>query len=57
VRRLPGNSRCTSSYSDHQRTFDAGQANGLHQCWKSEFLPGLSEGFLDTFRNQAVEVA
>jgi FAD/FMN-containing dehydrogenase len=44
-------------YSDHQRTFDAGQANGQHQCWKSEFLPGLSEGFLDTFRKQAAEAA
>jgi FAD/FMN-containing dehydrogenase len=44
-------------YADHQRTFDAGQVNGLHQCWKSEFLPGLADGFLDTFRKQAAEVA
>jgi FAD/FMN-containing dehydrogenase len=45
------------SYSDHQRTFDAAQVNGLHQYWKSEFVPGLSCGLLDTFRKQAAEVA
>lgn len=44
-------------YSDHQRTFDASQVNGLHQYWKSEFLPGLSSGLLDTIGKQAIELA
>jgi FAD/FMN-containing dehydrogenase len=43
-------------YVEQQRTFDAGQPDGLHQYWKSEFLPGLQGGFLDTFRKQAAEI-
>jgi FAD/FMN-containing dehydrogenase len=43
-------------YADQQRTFDAGQADGLYQYWKSEFLPGLQGEFLDTFRKQAAEI-
>jgi FAD/FMN-containing dehydrogenase len=43
-------------YAAQQKTFDAGQADGLHQYWKSEFLPGLQGGFLDTFRKQAAEI-
>ncbi len=40
-------------YADHQRTFDASQVDGLHQYWKSEFVPELSQGLLDTFLQQA----
>jgi FAD/FMN-containing dehydrogenase len=43
-------------YADLQRTFDGGQADGLHQYWKSEFLPSLQGGLLDTFRKQAAEI-
>ena len=40
-------------YVELQTMFDAGQLNGLHQYWKSEFIADLSGGFLDTFRQEA----
>jgi FAD/FMN-containing dehydrogenase len=43
-------------YVELQTMFDAGQANGLHQYWKSEFIAGLSGGFLHAFREQAAAI-
>ncbi|TCO45551.1 FAD/FMN-containing dehydrogenase [Kribbella antiqua] len=43
-------------YVEQQRTFDAGQPDGLHQYWKSEFLPGLPDGLFDMFRKHAAEI-
>lgn len=43
-------------YVELQTMFDAGQPNGLHQYWKSEFIAGLSDGFLDTVRDQAAAI-
>jgi FAD/FMN-containing dehydrogenase len=40
-------------YVEHQTTFDAGQPDGLHQYWKSEFVDSLSGPLLDTFRQHA----
>ena len=34
---------------------DATQPKGLHYYWKSEFLPGLSDGILDTYKTQFVD--
>jgi FAD/FMN-containing dehydrogenase len=44
-------------YAEHQRTFDAGQRNGLHQYWKSEFVAVLSDGFVDAFLLQAAAIS
>ncbi len=43
-------------YVEHQTTFDAGQPDGLHQYWKSEFVARLSGGFLAVLRQQAVAI-
>jgi FAD/FMN-containing dehydrogenase len=32
------------------------EPTGLHRYWKSEFLPGLSSGFLDSFCDRALRV-
>lgn len=31
-------------------------ASGLHQYWKTEYLPGLSSDYLDTFRHHALKM-
>jgi FAD/FMN-containing dehydrogenase len=43
-------------YVEQQSMFDATQPNGLHQYWKSEFLPGLSGDLLETYRRHATEM-
>jgi FAD/FMN-containing dehydrogenase len=37
--------------------FDASQPKGLHNYWKSEFLPHLSDELLETFRRQGAGMA
>jgi FAD/FMN-containing dehydrogenase len=41
-------------YVAQQAMLDATQPKGMHYYWKSEFLPSLSEGLLDTYRAQFV---
>ena len=43
-------------YTAQQTMLDATQPKGLHYYWKTEFIPGLSQGFLDAFRARALEV-
>ena len=40
-------------YAEQQTMFDATQPNGMHNYWKSEFLPRLSDELLATYRAQA----
>jgi FAD/FMN-containing dehydrogenase len=42
-------------YVAQQSMLDATQPKGMHYYWKSEFLPGLSDGLLDTYKNQFVD--
>lgn len=44
-------------YVVQQTIFDAMEPKGLHQYWKSEFLPGLPSEYLPTFRDAALKVA
>lgn len=44
-------------YADQQAMLDVMNPKGLHYYWKTEFLSGLSEAFLDTFRHGALETA
>jgi FAD/FMN-containing dehydrogenase len=44
-------------YVEQQSMFDASQPNGMHNYWKSEFLPGLSDEFLQTYRQHAARIA
>jgi FAD/FMN-containing dehydrogenase len=39
-------------YVDQQSMFDGSQPPGMHQDWRSEFLPRLSDELLETFRRQ-----
>ncbi len=41
-------------YVAQQSMLDATAPKGMHYYWKSEFLPGLSEGLLDTYKAQFV---
>jgi FAD/FMN-containing dehydrogenase len=41
-------------YVDQQSMLDDMEPKGLRQYWKTEFLPGLSGDYLDTFRDQAL---
>jgi len=41
-------------YVAQQTMLDATQPTGMHYYWKSEFLPGLSDGLLDTYKAQFV---
>jgi len=41
-------------YVAQQSMLDATQPNGMHYYWKSEFLPGLGGGVLDTYRAQFI---
>jgi FAD/FMN-containing dehydrogenase len=43
-------------YAEQQSMFDATQPDGLNQYWKSEFLPGLSGGLLETYRKRATRI-
>ncbi len=43
------------SYVAQQSMLDATQPKGMHYYWKSEFLPGLSDGVLATYRAQFVD--
>jgi FAD/FMN-containing dehydrogenase len=42
-------------YVAQQSMLDATQPKGMHYYWKSEFLPGLSDGVLDTYKAQFVD--
>jgi hypothetical protein len=43
-------------YTAQQSMLDAMEPKGVHRYWKTEFLPGLSSDFLDSFRDGALEV-
>ena len=42
------------SYIAQQSMLDATQPRGMHYYWKSEFMPGLSDGLLETYPEQFV---
>jgi FAD/FMN-containing dehydrogenase len=42
-------------YLAQQSMLDATQPKGMHYYWKSEFLPGLSDGLLETYRAQFID--
>lgn len=44
-------------YVVQQSMFDDLNPKGLHQYWKTEYLPGLSAEYTDTFREAALHVA
>jgi FAD/FMN-containing dehydrogenase len=44
-------------YVEQQSMFDASQPKGMHNYWKSEFLSGLSDEVLETFRQQGDQMA
>jgi FAD/FMN-containing dehydrogenase len=44
-------------YAVQQSMLDDMEPKGLHQYWKSEFLPGLADEYLTTFRDAALNVA
>ena len=39
-------------YTAQQALLDATQPRGNHYYWKSEFVPGLSDGLLETYHAQ-----
>ncbi|MGH9285843.1 MAG: FAD-binding oxidoreductase, partial [Acidimicrobiales bacterium] len=43
-------------YAAQQSMLDATQPKGMHYYWKTEFLPGLPDGFLERFRAAALAV-
>jgi hypothetical protein len=43
------------TYADQQSMLDDMEPKGLHQYWKTEYLPGLSREYLNTFRNSALK--
>ena len=43
-------------YAAVQSMLNAMEPKWLHRYWKAEFLPGLSNGFLDAFRDGALQV-
>ncbi len=43
-------------YVAQQTLLDATQPKGMHYYWKSEFLPGLSDGILETYKAQFVDM-
>jgi FAD/FMN-containing dehydrogenase len=43
-------------YTDQQSMFDGMEPNGNHYYWKTEYLAGLTNEFLDTFRDSASKV-
>jgi FAD/FMN-containing dehydrogenase len=44
-------------YTDQQSMLDGMEPTGNHYYWKTEYLAGLSNRFLDTFRDSAMEVS
>ncbi len=44
------------SYVEQQSLVDGTEPHGQHYYWKAEFLPGLTDGFLDRFREHALRV-
>jgi FAD/FMN-containing dehydrogenase len=44
-------------YAAQQSMFDEMDPKGLHQYWKTEYLPGLSSEYTDIFREAALKVA
>lgn len=44
-------------YVTQQSMMDDMDPWGMNQYWKAEFLPGLSAGYLDTFKDAALKVA
>ncbi len=44
-------------YAAQQSMLDDMDPKGLHQYWKTEYLPGLSREYLDVFRDAALRVA
>ena len=43
-------------YVDQQSMMDGTEPKGQHYYWKTEYLPGLTGGFLDAFRDGALKV-
>jgi FAD/FMN-containing dehydrogenase len=43
-------------YADQQSMLDGLEPKGQHYYWKTEYLAELSDGFLDTFREGALQV-
>ena len=43
-------------YTEQQAMFDGSEPKGHHYYWKTEYLAGLSNQFLDTFRDSASKV-
>ncbi len=43
-------------YTDQQSMLDGMEPKGRHYYWKTEYLAGLSTGFLDEFRDSALKV-
>ena len=43
-------------YTAQQAMLDATQPKGMHFYWKSEFVPGLSEGLLAAYQEQFVDL-
>jgi FAD/FMN-containing dehydrogenase len=44
-------------YVEQQSLLDRTQPKGMHNYWKSEFLPRLSDELLQAYRQQAAEIA
>jgi FAD/FMN-containing dehydrogenase len=44
-------------YTDQQSMLDGMEPKGNHYYWKTEYLAGLSNHFLDTFRDSALKVS
>ena len=44
-----------SSYVEQQSLVDDTEPNGMHYYWKTEFVPELSKGFLDAYREHALK--
>ncbi len=42
-------------YAQQQSLLDATQPKGMHYYWKSEFVPGLSDGLIETYHAQFVD--
>ncbi len=46
----------TKTYVEQQSMLDATQPNGVNYYWKTEFIPGLSDGYLEVFRENAAGI-
>ncbi|MGH9281736.1 MAG: FAD-binding oxidoreductase [Acidimicrobiales bacterium] len=45
------------TYLAQQSMLDATQPKGLHYYWKTEYVPGLEDGYLATFKEAALKVS